>query len=41
MSQNYRKAQRILRTRRFIRRVSRRWRIYGCSCGEHNMRGNK
>lgn len=41
MSQKYRKAQRLIQTRRWYRQVRRRWDKYGCSCGVHNMRGNK
>ncbi|UTN92426.1 hypothetical protein SEA_STIGMA_202 [Streptomyces phage Stigma] len=41
MSQRYRKAQRLIASRRYFRRVRNRWRKYGCSCGKHNMRGNK
>ncbi|QQV92543.1 hypothetical protein SEA_PHREDRICK_207 [Streptomyces phage Phredrick] len=38
---SYRKAQAIIKARREISRVRNRWRKYGCSCGKHNMRGNK
>lgn len=38
---NYRKAQAIIKTRRKIQRVRRRWQKYGCACGNHNMRGDR
>lgn len=37
----YRKAQAIIKVRREIRRVRRRWEKYGCACGHHNMRGDR
>lgn len=37
----YRKAQAIIKTRRFLSTMRRRWEKYGCSCGHHNMRGNR
>lgn len=41
MSTRYRKAQRIIKTRRFYAQVASRWLKYGCSCGYHNMRGDR
>lgn len=37
----YRKIQMIIKTRREKRRVVSLWNKYGCSCGHHNMRGDK
>lgn len=41
MALRYRKAQRLIASRRYSRRVRNRWRKYGCSCNNHNMRGDK
>lgn len=37
----YRRAQAVIKARREIRRVRHLWDKYGCSCGHHNMRGDK
>lgn len=37
----YRKTQAIIKVRREIRRIRRQWEKYGCSCGRHNMRGDR
>ncbi len=37
----YRKGKAIIKARREIRRVRHLWDKYGCSCGHHNMRGDR